>query len=165
MTKGWPNIFAFGFGKRTAQKYRAALIDDASTWQFGFCDFLDDNRENLLLGTTKRDGFIVPAMANWVFRFGDYGPRVAEDPSLKAAVDNAFKNVRRIPTDEDRTVELTLAVIVAAAAQDVPMTTFKAHFDNLQELGLVMNRINIHWVEDRLAEDHRPYYYYVQKGL
>ncbi|MGH6682707.1 MAG: hypothetical protein ACRECA_02080 [Pseudolabrys sp.] len=154
----------FGFRKRNVQKYSAGLIDDAVTWQTGFYKILDDNRGTLLLGTTKRDGFIIAAMANWVFRFGDYGPKISEDPSLKPVVDGGLKNIRRLPVDEDRTAELTLAVIIAAAAQNVPMTTFKMHFDELHDLGIVMKRINIHGLENKLADEHKPYYFYMQYG-
>ncbi len=154
----------FGFGKRSIQGYRDALIDDANTWQLGFYKFCDGNRKYLLLGMTEVDAAIIAAMANWMFRFGNYDPKVSEDPSLRLAVDEAFKNVRRIPTDENRTVELTAAVIIAAAAQDVPMARFKAHFDRLHALGLVTKRVNIHGIESRLAQEHRPYYYYMQYG-
>ena len=93
---------------------------------------------------TDRNGIIiVTAIVNWMFRFGDYGPKVSEDPSLKPIVENTLKNVRHALTDEGQTVELTAAVIISAAAQNVPMTVFQSHFDKLHELGLVMKKINI----------------------
>jgi hypothetical protein len=154
----------FGSRKKSIAKYQTALIDDATTWQFGFAGLLKDNRNWLLLPNTGRDPAIFAGMANWMFRFGDYGPKCEEDPSLKSEVDGAFQNFHRLPADEDRAAELTLALIIAAAAQDVPMATFKTHFDKLCGLGVVMNRINISGFEQRLAEHHKPYYYYMQYG-
>ena len=145
-------------------KRLARLEEDATTWQIGFYTLLNGNREQLRLGNGKTDDFIVAAMANWMFRFGDYGPRILEDPSLKPAVEGTFKSVKRLLTDEDMVVELTLGIIVAAAAQNVPMAVFKPHFDTLHELGLVMKGINIYGAEKRLSEEHRAYYYYMQYG-
>jgi len=98
-----------------------------------------------------------------MFRFGDYGPKIFEDPSLKPAVESAFQRIKSVLADENL-VEFTLAAIVAAAAQDVPMSIFKSHFDTLHKLGLVMKGINIYGAEERLVEEHRPFYYYMQYG-
>jgi hypothetical protein len=136
----------------------------ALNWQLGFYKLLDDNRERLGLGKAQRDKFVIGAMANWMFRFGDYGPKIFEDPSLKPAVESAFQRIKSVLADEDLVVELTLAAIVAAAAQDVPIWIFKSHFDTLHKLGLVMKGINIYGAEERLVEEHRPFYYYMQYG-
>jgi hypothetical protein len=150
----------FGFKKESSKAYQAGLEENAVTWQFGYYKFLNDNREKLLLGNADREKSIIAAMTNWMFRFGDYGPKVAEDPSLKTSVENAFDRMKLAFTDENKIAELTLAIIVAAAAQDVPLLIFKSHFDALHKLGLVMKGINIHGLQERLAEEHRDYYYY-----
>ena len=102
------------------------------------------------------------AIVNWIFLFGDYGPKVREMPSLKAYVDSHIGNVSKLfPSDNDK-VEMTLAVIVAAAAQNTPMGTFKAHFDRLLQLNLVMRRVNIYAADKLLQPEHKAYYYYMQ---
>ena len=96
------------------------------------------------------------AVINWMFRFGDYGPKVSQDPTLKPAVDDTLKNIHRALADEERIIELTLATIVAAAAQEVPLAVFRDHFDKLHGFGLVEKGINIYGTEQRLSATHKP---------
>lgn len=145
------------------QKYRATLKDDALSWQVGFWRFICDNHAALLLGTSERDKVVLAAMSNWVFLFGEYGPKIKEQPSLKPAVDDALDLLRCI-IDLDLSVEFTLAIIIAAAAQDIHIDKFKLHFDKLYELVVITRAINIYGLEARLAQEHRQYYYHMQYG-
>src|SRR5208337_383944 len=110
----------FGFRRGSAEKYRKTLTDDAETWQFGFWKLVCDNRAALLLGTSEQDELVLAAMSNWVFLFGEYGPKIKEQPSLKPSVDDALYMLRCI-IDLELSVEFTLAIIIAAAAQDLPI--------------------------------------------
>ena len=86
--------------------------------------------------------------------------------SLKPVIDEALKKAKTSFKNEDERIEMTYGVIASAAAQDIPMPAYKAHFDRLLELGLVINRVNIPRLEKLLSKAgrHLPYYYYMQYG-
>lgn len=151
----------FGLRKAKARDYRATLKNDALNWQMGFWKKFRDNLAALQLGENERDIAITGAMSNWIFLFGYYGPKVKEQPELEPLVKSALHLLPR-SLNEDERVELTAAVIIAAAAQDIPIDKFGSHFNKLHELGIVMRAINIYGLEGRLADEHRQYYYHMQ---
>jgi hypothetical protein len=132
----------FGFGKGARKKYQDQLEELAQTWQAGFYKRLSDQHQIVVPTTNEHNAnIIVAAITNWVFLFGDYGPKVAGNPALKPTVDAALLNCARALGNEDDLAEITQAVIIAAAAQNTPMPIFRTHFDRLAALGIVKRNI------------------------
>ena len=164
----------FGLGKGARKKYQDQLEEMAQTWQMGVYRRLSDQYQ-IVVPTTNEDNarIIVAAITNWVFRFGDYGPKVAANPALKLNVDAALPNCARALSNEDDLSEITLAVIIAAAAQNTPMPMFTAHFDKLASLGIVKRNLNLYvpmgsrpvHIHEFLRGQHREYYHYMQYGV
>lgn len=135
----------FGFGKGSQQEYQEDLTGLAHKWQLGIYKKLFNQHKIITPNATEVDvGFIVAGITNWVFRFGDYGPKVAENPAIKPRVDALLQHCARLLGNEDDIAEITLAVIIAAAAQNVPMAVFATHFDKLAALGIVKRNINLY---------------------
>jgi hypothetical protein len=164
----------FGLGKGVRKKYQDQLEELAQTWQMGVYKRLSDQYQ-IVVPTTNEDNarIIVAAITNWVFRFGDYGPKVAGNPALKPNVDAALPNCARALGNEDDLAEITLAVIIAAAAQNTPMPMFTTNFDKLAALGIVKRNINLYvpmgsrpvHIGEFLRGQHREYYRYMQYGV
>jgi hypothetical protein len=85
-------------------------------------------------------------------------------------VDAALPRCAPVLGSEDDIAEMTLAVIIAAAAQNVPMPMFTAHFDKLVALGIVKRNINLYvpvgnrsmHIDRFLRGQHQDYYHYMQ---
>jgi hypothetical protein len=155
------------------REYQKQLAELAENSQFGVCMRLSD--EDKTMAPKENDdvaGFVVTAIANWIFLFGDYGPKVAGDHALKARVDAALPRCASALGNEDDIAEITLGVIIAAAAQNIPMPIFRSHFDKLAALGIVKKNINLNvpvdnrpmHLDEFLLGPHKDYYHYVQYG-
>lgn len=156
----------FGFGKFNEQTHRESLEKASNNVMWGFYAGLKDASSRIVSPGQAEDGQIIAGVANWIFRFGDYGPKAQDMSSLKPVIDEALKKAKTSFKNEDERIEMTYGVIASAAAQDIPMPAYKAHFDRLLELGLVINRVNIPRLEKLLSKAgrHLPYYYYMQYG-
>jgi len=161
----------FGLGKRSQEKYQNQLEEFAKSCQFGFFIGLRDKQQIIVPDANDSvAGIIVAAITNWIFRFGDYGPKIYEDPALKPLVDAALAHCARVLGNEDDIVEMTVAVIIAAAAQNIQMPMFTAHFDKLAALGIVKKNINLYvplgnrpvHIDRFLRGQHQGYYHYMQ---
>ena len=153
-----------GFKKRRQEKYLERLRARADTWKMGLWNRLQNNATTLFPDAEKspHTPIIIGGIINWVFGFGDYGPKIKEFPHLRVPIDTKLGEISKRIFDEDMKVEMTAAVIIAAAAQTVPMERYKSHFDKLLSLGIVMEHINIPLIDQMLRNEHKPYYYYMQ---
>lgn len=156
----------FGFKRRNEQQYREGLTDTGQRWQVRFAMNLVQPMTRIIseVGLKVDPEFICAAISNWVFRFGDYGPWVAAHPDMKAGVDACLARTSEAMTNDDAKVEITAAFIICAAAQKIPTKKYRAHFEKVADLGIIMRGINIFGLEDELRGDHRVYYYYMQYG-
>ncbi len=153
----------FGFGKRGRKRYIEGLIGDAQNWQVGFYGLFKNSGTVIIGGDADMAAKIAAGMANWIFRFGDCGPNEHVIPDFRSKVQESLPKIAKILT-EDNKVEMTAGVMISAAAQDIPMDIFKAHFGNLHRLNLVMRGINIYEIDKKLWWEHKPYYHYMQYG-
>src|SRR4051794_27599336 len=99
-------MFGFG-GKGKQQRDREALEKMANAMMFGFVDLINEKAPWVgLSGDREKDGTVVAAMANWVFRFGDYGPKAVGPSPIKTAATEALNKARVVFTNDNLRVEM-----------------------------------------------------------
>ena len=84
----------FGFGKFNERAHREDLEKTSNNVMWGFYAGLKDASSRIAPPSQAGDGTIIAGVANWVFRFGDYGPKAQGVSSLRHAIDEALKKAK-----------------------------------------------------------------------
>jgi hypothetical protein len=149
----------FGFAKRSAARRQAQAVRDqdqleyyAKLSQVAIFQLVED----------KAGGPPAAATANWIMRFGDYGPEFEGDLGIELAVVEQLKHLGGLLSDDDR-AQMTMGLLASAALGSVPLEQFKRHFDVLCDFCIVRKGINIPGAEE-LHRINPVYYYYILYG-
>ena len=125
----------FGWSKNEREaKLRGKSLDAADSLQFYFFQHFERSYEQQY---GDQSTIIAAGLSNFIFRFGDLGPKFAGNSSdsvlVMGALEEAFMHVQ----EDDRRQAMSAGVILAGAGQQIPLPKFREHLELLWRQALV----------------------------